>query len=131
LALSLTSVSYCFFHFPQPNKVCSLDYTPLSWAVRASPTIPTVSLECVKLLIQVSILSSCGTFIKCTLCQLHFLRAYIFLYFVAEISSINSNDQIVVHLHRQALMWILLTPVALLAWCWQCSLAYLTHWRVY
>ncbi|XP_071679652.1 uncharacterized protein [Lolium perenne] len=39
-------------HHADPNKVCSLDYTPLSWAVRASPTIPTVSLECVKLLIQ-------------------------------------------------------------------------------
>ncbi|KAM0874928.1 hypothetical protein ACQ4PT_037121 [Festuca glaucescens] len=39
-------------HHADPNKVCSLDYTPLSWAMRASPTIPTVSLECVKVLIQ-------------------------------------------------------------------------------
>ncbi|KAM0874933.1 hypothetical protein ACQ4PT_037122 [Festuca glaucescens] len=30
----------------RPNKVCSLNYTPLSWAMR------TKSLECVKLLIQ-------------------------------------------------------------------------------
>ncbi|KAM0874932.1 hypothetical protein ACQ4PT_037122 [Festuca glaucescens] len=33
-------------HHADPNKVCSLNYTPLSWAMR------TKSLECVKLLIQ-------------------------------------------------------------------------------
>lgn len=33
-------------HHADPNKVCSLNYTPLSWAIRKE------SLECVKLLIQ-------------------------------------------------------------------------------
>ncbi|XP_047074857.1 ankyrin-1-like [Lolium rigidum] len=33
-------------HHANPNKVCSLNYSPLSWAMR------TKSLECVKLLIQ-------------------------------------------------------------------------------
>nr|XP_045085200.1 poly [ADP-ribose] polymerase tankyrase-2-like [Aegilops tauschii subsp. strangulata] len=39
-------------HHADPNKVCGLGYTPLSWALRAIRPMPRESLECVKLLVK-------------------------------------------------------------------------------
>ncbi|VAI38128.1 unnamed protein product [Triticum turgidum subsp. durum] len=39
-------------HHANPNKVCGLGYTPLSWALRAIRPMPRESLECVKLLVK-------------------------------------------------------------------------------